>query len=49
MRLTVPVETTGQGVLAVPLSALTLAADGSSRVQSARGGVLRFVTVEPGL
>ena len=49
VRLTVPVETTGRGVLAVPLSALTLAADGSSRVQSARGGALRIVTVEPGL
>ena len=49
VRRTVPVESTGRGVLAVPLSALTLAADGTSRVQSKRGGALRFVTVEPSL
>lgn len=49
VRLTIPVESSGQSVLAVPVSALTLAADGSSRVQRSVGGVTDFVTVIPGL
>ncbi len=49
VRLTIPVESTGGSVLTVPLSAVTLAADGSSRVQRQHDGVLEFVTVEPGL
>jgi peptidoglycan hydrolase-like protein with peptidoglycan-binding domain len=49
VRLTVPVTSTGGAVLAVPLSALTLAADGSSRVQRDVGGTTEFVTVQPGL
>lgn len=49
VRLTVPVESTGAQVLAVPVSALSLAPDGSSRVQIERAGVLEFVRVEPGL
>jgi multidrug efflux pump subunit AcrA (membrane-fusion protein) len=36
-------------VLAVPVSAVTLSADGSSRVQKDDSGTLKFVTVEPGL
>ena len=36
-------------VTAVPLSAVSLAADGSSRVQISRAGKLQYVTVEPGL
>ncbi|MDX1524610.1 MAG: peptidoglycan-binding protein, partial [Anaerolineae bacterium] len=49
LRLTIPVETTGGAVTAVPVSALSLAADGTSRVQVDKGGSLEFVTVEPGL
>jgi hypothetical protein len=49
VRLTVPVESTGGSVLAVPIGAVTLSADGSSRVQREDNGSLEFVTVEPGL
>jgi hypothetical protein len=49
VRLTVPVESTGGAVRAVPVSAVTLSADGSSRVQRQHNGVLEFVTVNPGL
>ncbi|MGH3116520.1 MAG: peptidoglycan-binding protein [Gaiellales bacterium] len=49
VRLTVPVESTEGAVLAVPISALSLAPDGSSRVQRATNGGLEFVRVEPGL
>jgi peptidoglycan hydrolase-like protein with peptidoglycan-binding domain len=49
VRLTVPVESTGGSVLAVPVNAVTLAADGSSRVQRNTNGKLEYVTVEPGL
>ncbi len=49
LRLTIAVESTGGVVTAVPISALFLAADGSSRVQVEADGGLRFVTVEPGL
>ena len=49
VRLTVPVESTEGAVLAVPVSALSLAPDGSSRVQRATDGGLEFVRVEPGL
>ena len=49
VRLTIPVESTEGSVLAVPVSALTLAADGSSRVQRSVDGVTDFVTVVPGL
>jgi len=49
VRLTVPVESTGGSVLAVPVSAVTLSADGSSRVQLDNNGKLEYVTVEPGL
>ena len=49
LRLTIAVESTGGLVTAVPISALSLAADGSSRVQAESGGELVFVTVEPGL
>jgi peptidoglycan hydrolase-like protein with peptidoglycan-binding domain len=48
-RLTVPVETTGEPVLVVPITALTLGGDGTSRVQRARGEVLELLEVEPGL
>ena len=49
VRLTIPIESTGEAVLTVPISALTLAPDGSSRVQKLAGDELEFVTVEPGL
>jgi peptidoglycan hydrolase-like protein with peptidoglycan-binding domain len=49
VRMTIPVESTGGSVLAVPVNALTLSADGSSRIQRDRNGTLEFVTVEAGL
>jgi multidrug efflux pump subunit AcrA (membrane-fusion protein) len=49
VRLTVPVQSTGGSVLAVPVSAVTLSADGTSRIQRNENGKLEFVTVEPGL
>ena len=49
LRLTIPVETTGGLVTTVPISALSLAADGVSRVQVDNAGTLEFVVVEPGL
>jgi len=49
LRLTIPVESTGGEVTVVPISALFLAADGTSRVQVENNGKLEFVVVEPGL
>jgi hypothetical protein len=50
VKITIPVKSTGGDVLAVPLSALSLGADGSSRVQVLRAtGPPRFVAVTPGL
>ena len=49
VRLTIPIESTGGSVLAVPISALSLAADGSSRVEVQRKGILESLVVEPGL
>ncbi len=49
VRVTVPIESTRGPVLAVPVSALSLAPDGSSRVQRSTDRGLEFVTVEPGL
>ncbi len=49
LRLTIPVESTGGTVTAVPIAALSLAADGSSRVQVENDGALDYVLVEPGL
>jgi peptidoglycan hydrolase-like protein with peptidoglycan-binding domain len=49
LRLTLPIESTRGAVTAVPLSALSLAADGTSRIQVATGGALRYVAVKPGL
>jgi peptidoglycan hydrolase-like protein with peptidoglycan-binding domain len=49
VRLTIPIESTGEQVLVVPVSALNLSADGSSRVQRQVGEGLETVTVEPGL
>jgi len=49
VRLTIPIESTGGATLAVPVSALVLAADGTSRVQVQQADGLVFVGVEPGL
>ena len=49
LRLTIPVESTEGTVTVVPVSALSLAADGSSRVQVDNNGSLEFIVVEPGL
>lgn len=50
VRLTIAVASTGAKVLAVPVSAVTLAPDGSSRVQRrTANGATDFVTVKPGL
>jgi len=49
LRLTIPVESTGGAVTVVPISALFLAADGTSRVQVDNKGNLEFVVVDPGL
>ena len=49
LRLTIPVESTEGIVTVVPVSALSLAADGSSRVQVENDGSLEFIVVEPGL
>ena len=49
LRLTVPIESTKGVVTVVPLSALSLAADGTSRVQVERHGALEYVVVKPGL
>lgn len=49
LRLTIPVESTAGSVLVVPISALSLAADGSTRIQVEENGQLQFLVVEPGL
>jgi peptidoglycan hydrolase-like protein with peptidoglycan-binding domain len=49
VRLTIPVESSRGAVLAVPTSAVSLTADGSSRVERSSHGTSSFVRVEPGL
>jgi peptidoglycan hydrolase-like protein with peptidoglycan-binding domain len=49
LRLTIPVKSTGDAVTVVPISALFLAADGTSRVQVDNHGKLEFLEVKPGL
>ena len=49
VRLTIPIKSTDGAVLAVPISALSLSADGSSRVQVQHNGTLKEVVVTPGL
>ena len=46
VRLTIPVKSTTGDALAVPVSAVTLSGDGSSKVQVERGGKLLPVAVE---
>ena len=49
LRLTIPTESTKGAVLAVPTSALALAADGTSRIQVQDKDGLKYVVVRPGL
>jgi peptidoglycan hydrolase-like protein with peptidoglycan-binding domain len=50
LRLTIPIESTRGAVTAVPVSAVSLSADGTSRVQvQTHDGELEYVVVEPGL
>lgn len=49
LRLTIPVQSTKGVVTAVPVSAISLASDGRSRVQVEQDGKLTYVTVDPGL
>lgn len=50
VTLTVTVESTQGEVLAVPVTALSVAGDGSTRIQVTKGdGSTRYVTVTPGL
>lgn len=49
LRLTIPVKSTGGEVLTVPTSAITLAADGTSRIQVGDEDKLTTVVVVPGL
>lgn len=49
VRLNIPVQSTGTAVLAVPVSAVSLAPDGSSRVQRSVNGTVESVPVVPGV
>jgi Putative peptidoglycan binding domain len=50
VKLTIAVKSTGQEVLTVPVTALSVGADGSSRVEVQRAdGRTEFVSVTPGL
>jgi hypothetical protein len=49
VRVTIPIKSTQGAVTAVPNSAVSLAADGTSRVQVKRKDVLEYVVVTPGL
>jgi peptidoglycan hydrolase-like protein with peptidoglycan-binding domain len=49
LRLTIPIRSTKRAVITVPLSAVFLAADGTSRVQVDNNGTLTYLAVEPGL
>lgn len=49
LRLTIPVQSTGGAVMAVPVSALSLTTDGSQQVQLYENGAIRLVQIEAGL
>ena len=50
LRLTIiPIESTAGEVIAVPASALSLSADGTSRIRVERGDALDYVAVKPGM
>ena len=49
VRLTIPIKSTKGAVIAVPNSAISLSADGTSRIQVKRNNALEFISVTPGL
>ncbi len=49
VRLTIPVKSTGGAVNVVPISAVSLASDGKSRVQVKNKDALEYIVVQPGL
>jgi hypothetical protein len=49
LRLTIPVQSTRAAVITVPMSAVSLAADGKSRIQVEKDGGLQYLNVLPGL
>lgn len=49
VRLVIPIESTGKAELTVPVSAVTLGADGGARVERSVDGRSEFVPVETGL
>jgi hypothetical protein len=49
LRLTIPIQSSKQAVIAVPISAVSLASDGTSRLQVQEDGKLEYVVVKPGL
>ncbi len=49
LRLTIPVKSTGRAVTTVPTSALSLAADGTARVQVKNNEAFKYIIVKPGL
>ena len=49
VRVTIPIKSTQGAVTAVPNSALSLSADGTSRVQVNRNNALEYISVTPGL
>jgi hypothetical protein len=49
VKLTIAVKSTQEAVLVVPVTALSVGADGSSRLQVQQRGRSEYVTVEPGL
>jgi peptidoglycan hydrolase-like protein with peptidoglycan-binding domain len=49
VKLTIAVKSTGRRVLAVPVSAISVGGDGSSRVEVQRRGRRRLIRVIPGL
>jgi hypothetical protein len=49
LRLTIPTKSTRRVVTVVPISAVSLAADGKSRIQAKDHGALKTILVEPGL
>jgi hypothetical protein len=49
LRLTIPIQSTKGAVMAVPISAVSLAADGTSRIQVQGQSGLEYLVVKPGL
>jgi len=49
LRLTIPVKSSGDAVIVVPINALSLSADGTSRVQVNNNNTIEYIVVEPGL